>query len=1044
MKKMFCARMEKWLSVILCLTIFCVSVPPFFTGEDVYAKKEADVTSEEGKIKYTTTDTKATTGIRWKTVGFTITKKKCLSGASANGGYPTKFPYAVVWLEQSQKTNTNLGNGSVKTEFVLSKEAVDKALIQGGFDAIQEDDVIYLHGIFQVVHNGKDYGAKKYSLPDIMKAESWRNPNDFKDRFDIKVVYHGGKDPVVIEYRTNKGNLIEKITYPKKDYVRAGEKVEVLLDQKRTYLSKEYILTQSYYVQNQASSERRSVKRVSEVGMEAVSKRTFRQCLGGIRIVAVMRVDNRADEDVYIHGDMEVVDATGVIDSEEFEVTDGIPSSENVRINVDAPAYCREYTFHKVSGEKLCPVTLNIVYHLSWQEKAGDKTVFRSEQVTRTYHTEVTRKYSYWEIERLVIYKAKKAIIDNAAIEGGRKEITASIKEKEIKCITYEPDAHLKVPRAGKVYETSVSLVGDGSRPEITETDTTILRKAESLVEQIKVRNDYLLIDDLCVMDHKWKDTRTEKPAEIPEFTERTGNGEISASPVRILPEVKNEVYPSSGMVIYDACVEVNMPEFRKMRVELSKINEICVHTPVVCEARVEDQRKYNQEISPVSDRAALVLDTEFFISFPTAGEHLSIKGYGYRDYGKYTKMRMICFPFDVYINGRYYAAGSVYRMSGTILDCYLPTWVPEGDYEVEFYSVAINAQNPDDRLYWEDRANLDRSNVVAYRMVPVHISGRLYGMQIYDVSDYPLWREVFRLRGGTKWNGFSFYAGYADSFGTAVNRENVLPLMKGSHPYDKNAGVIPAGYYIRYRITTIGNLTSPDDYIHIEPEFYYCSKDGSIRKEADVYYGEEINGSYYPLVKVGSKRDQENQKVIRLENPYLAVPDTLRTDWKNPPKSYTYQNIMLSHRLRSYEGNTRLKDGILPGVVDRDAMQQSVQYWYGEYHLPSSVHAVEKGTDVFTYGKNHGITFEEPFWYQDGYLLVAFRIETIDEKERHLSYRNETNSQNGFCNMWDMEKQPLLRTDSGGNVFHLQYGDIFFYDLSRSAAKDYRSAGTH
>ncbi|MDD6208430.1 MAG: DUF5704 domain-containing protein [Clostridiales bacterium] len=1042
MKKMFCRTQHRRTAFILSAVFLCLCA--LFYAKMASAQNQADVTSEEGKIKYTTIDTKATSGIRWKTVGFTITKEKCLSGSKANGGYPTKLKYAVIWLEQAEKKRTDLGNGSVKTEFVLSKDAVDKALVQGGFESIRDEDVLYLHGIFQVVHNGTDYGSKIYSLPEIVKAENWRNPDDFKDRFDIKVVYHSGKDPVVIEYRTNKGNLIEEITYPKKDYVRTGEKVSVTLDKKRTYLSKPYILTRSYYVQNKYSSSLKSVKKVSEDGMDAVSRRTFRQCLGGIRIVAIMAVDKPDHSDSYLYGELEEMEALGTIFSNEFEVTEGIPSSEYVSINVDAPVYCREYTFHKVSVEKTYPVTLRVVYYLTWQEQKDGKIQIRSDQVTKTYHTEVTRKYSYWEIESLAIFRIKKAFVSNGALEGGTRELSAKVKEKQIECITYEPQAHVKEPQAGRVYETSVSLTGSGSRPKIEETDVSVLRKADSLVEEVKVRNDFLMIDDLCVMDDEWCQTRTKKPMAIPEWNERTKEGDVSADAVLIPAQTRNEIYPSSGYVIYECCLEVNWTHLRRIRLDLSKINDICVHTPVVCEPRVEDQIKYNQEIHPDVSRAGLVLDTVFSISYPTMGQHLPMKGYGYRDYAKYMSKRVIRFPFDVYVNGQYYPAGSTWRMSGTEISCYLPTWVEEGDYDLEFYTAAINVQNPDDRQYWEEQANRDRSNTVACQIVPVHVSGRLYGMQVYDISDYPLWRDVFRINKGTEWNGFAFHAGSADSFGNELNRKNVLPVMKGSHPYNKEEGVVPTGYYIRYRITTIGNLTGADDYIHIKPFFYYCSKDGKIREKVDVYYGEEIDGIYYPLVKVGSEKDKENSKTINLWNPYLIIPDSLRTDWKNSPRVYTYQNIMLSQRLRSYHGNTRLINGILPGEVDRDVMQKSVQYWYGEYHLPAAVHVAKEGTDVYTYGKNHGITFEEPFWYQDGYLIVAFQIESIDERKPHLSYRNEENSKNGYCNMWKMENQILNRTDSSGNVFHLEYGDVFFYDLSRSTAKDYRSAGTH
>ena len=47
----------------------------------------------------------------------------------------------------------------------------------------------------------------------------------------------------------------------------------------------------------------------------------------------------------------------------------------------------------------------------------------------------------------------------------------------------------------------------------------------------------------------------------------------------------------------------------------------------------------------------------------------------------------------------------------------YIPTWVKEGDYEIEFREIAANAPNLNNT---EHLANLDINNYVAVRSSPV------------------------------------------------------------------------------------------------------------------------------------------------------------------------------------------------------------------------------------------------------------------------------------------------------------------------------------
>ena len=45
---------------------------------------------------------------------------------------------------------------------------------------------------------------------------------------------------------------------------------------------------------------------------------------------------------------------------------------------------------------------------------------------------------------------------------------------------------------------------------------------------------------------------------------------------------------------------------------------------------------------------------------------------------------------------------------------------------------------------------------------------------------------------------------------------------------------------------------------------------------------------------------------------------------------------------------------------------------------------------------------------------------------------------------MWKLEGSQLAKTDTYGNTFEFKYGDYVMYDTEKSAAKDYKSGGTH
>lgn len=74
----------------------------------------------------------------------------------------------------------------------------------------------------------------------------------------------------------------------------------------------------------------------------------------------------------------------------------------------------------------------------------------------------------------------------------------------------------------------------------------------------------------------------------------------------------------------------------------------------------------------------------------------------------------------------------------------------------------------------------------------------------------------------------------------------------------------------------------------------------------------------------------------------------------------------------------------------------------------------------------------------------MNFQIETVQTGRSHLSYLNEKNEKDGYCNMWETEGYIKKRENSEKKEFLFQSGDFLVYDLGSSVREDYMTGGTH
>ncbi len=1006
---------------------------------------------DKGIIKYIAYDTTATSGTTWRTEGFTVKNEVCADGD------PTKNPKGKFLLESGQKISTVIGD-KTKTTFTFPED-----IVRTQFDAAKVNSAslkksggyVYLNGIFRVYKKGKAASGYKDTLYEIMNAAPWRNPNDFKDRFNIQIKYDPveEKQPVYLtimkrkkkqfmlvervlvgevnergEFITKEGNKVEKGKIPatmewedeNKTFYLFRTHWASMLDKETEHKNGRYRRVRDKKITNINPKIDMNLY-TAEIG--ALQNRSYDVSYGGIEIVCVYRkykkgATNTSTETSY---DIDEPYATAIIqadtrENEQFDSTIGIPTMENQYVNVVTETYLTQYRFRKYAGTR------------TYQKKIPGATNEDGTKQPDTYQP-VTRSYSYWKIEDLNVYALSGADIENGSLPGTTIHLT----------------------------------VGGGyTAPTVNyNVYSNNMKEPQSGVEEIgmiEVRNDKLVFNGQTIMDGSWCETSASKPSTLPEAG-NIGSNVLYRSGLPIEWSKANGEYESIGTVIYNRiCHFGSNSEGATVEYDIEDINNVIVHTPVVCDARVEDVRKYNQMLQPNQSVAGIVLDTNFKVELPTTGYHSQKKGYQYRDYAKYTAKREVKFPFDVYRNNIYCKADVWLTLTADTTEFYLPVWVDEGEYTIEFRTRTINCDANNGLSMEEEYANTDYENYVAIDYVDVEVSGRIYDLTLYDISDHSIWKSVFRQKDSLALNGFTYTVGNRNQNGRlkSQNKKYTFVMVNGAHPEQEKAGVQKTGYLSRFYLTTIGNLYGDTDYISIKPTFYYIDEAGE-RKEVDVYYTETIEGKRHVLVKAGESIDTLNVKTMSAGNVYTSIPiseleekarlegKTLNEIKEEKANVYTFSNIMIPKELRTYVGQNYIPTKMIPQGVDTDKVTKSVQKWYFEYYLPSEIHICEKGFDVAEYSKLHyGLDLEEEFWLTEGYLLVNFEIQTITEKERKLSYTNVENAKEGYCNMWKLEGFQYRKIDSASKEYDFKDGDTLLYSLTNSAARDYLTGGTH
>ena len=515
-------------------------------------------------------------------------------------------------------------------------------------------------------------------------------------------------------------------------------------------------------------------------------------------------------------------------------------------------------------------------------------------------------------------------------------------------------------------------IAGGTTKPAIP--DGNILPLVDNKIGKIIVKNDVFSIDGEIWMNGAACEEKTPEPVTLSDERKQS----VQKNEVQIPGATANQIYESTGTAEYASYFSGGIAN----DATVPDVNPVAVHTPVVCVGMSGDEIAFNQQIIPTKYKS-LILGRTFTVSVGTVGTHLGEKGYGTRDYRKYVKARQVRFPFPVVSDGRQIAADSWITILSESAEFLLPVSVPEGDYNIFYRSIAINVEN---NTTEQEYANTDKNNYIATGSVRVTVIGRLYDFCVTNVIDYPRWERVFWKEGKTARTDTVYFSGTNDLNGIRQRESGSLylvPLIRGSHPYDSSIHAPGLGYRMEFSIKTIGSMWHAEDSVELVPTYYYMERDGSRLRQVNLYRKDDLQEFYLPV--------------------------SLKAE-------------------------------------DRTITAEGMQTWRGSYQIPADVYIANAEVDLADYvaQKKGRIRQKDPVFLRDGYLIVYFSIQTVKEGKPHLDYENRQNVNNGYCDMWKTEGYQTVRVDSEGHVFSFQEGMVFVFDQKKNMHTDYTSVGTH
>lgn len=277
---------------VLCMLLACTFFMPLIMVSKVEAAPPI-MFVEAGMIKFEITSTAASTSIRYRTVGWVVSREQMCSqtGSGKQCSDPRSKPHAIFSdneiIHTGQNPNPPIPGQPLTGYYEVPEAIVTKRLWDAGMEGIKDNDNLYFYAIMVSI-NG-DGAVRKgpfYTLAGIKQAEGWRVPGDLDDYFGLHIPYRSAEFPVDVVAKTVDGRLIQKpdVTFLKGKY-KIGEEINHEFPATLTDGGKTYRIVRSYLSPKQDTTQKKWLQENPETN-DKVRIRSFTVALGGSDAIA--------------------------------------------------------------------------------------------------------------------------------------------------------------------------------------------------------------------------------------------------------------------------------------------------------------------------------------------------------------------------------------------------------------------------------------------------------------------------------------------------------------------------------------------------------------------------------------------------------------------------------------------------------------------------------------------------------------------------------------------------------------------------------------
>ncbi|CAM3282381.1 MULTISPECIES: DUF5704 domain-containing protein [Paenibacillus] len=275
---------------ILYMLLACTFFMSFMPQQVAAASPEINI--KDGAIQFEITSTAASTSIRYKTVGWVVTREQvCSATAPKQCSDPRNRPHALFLNQEvrqkGQYPDPPIPGQPLTSYYEVPEEIVTQRLWAAGMDGIQDNDDLYFYAVMVSINgDGSVRKGPFYTLSGIKQAEGWRVPDDLDDYFGLHIPYRSAEFPVDVVAKTVDGRIIQKpdVTFLKGKY-KIGETIDHEFPATLTDGGKTYRIVRSYLSPKQDTTQKKWLQENPETN-DKVRIRSFTVALGGSDAIA--------------------------------------------------------------------------------------------------------------------------------------------------------------------------------------------------------------------------------------------------------------------------------------------------------------------------------------------------------------------------------------------------------------------------------------------------------------------------------------------------------------------------------------------------------------------------------------------------------------------------------------------------------------------------------------------------------------------------------------------------------------------------------------